>query len=68
MKKDHKIALNLLYGKFGVGSTTKHKLAFWESRHPDGYSISHNPTDKVKVEIFQMVYLVDEFPKDFISC
>ena len=68
IKKKHHAAIVELYRKHGVGKTTKQKLAFWESRHPHGYSISHNPTDKGKVVVFEACWCVEEFPADFIMC
>lgn len=64
----HRKALTELYANHGVGRTVKQRLAYWESTCPSGYSISHNPTDKMKVAYFEQSWLSDQFPKDFKFC
>jgi hypothetical protein len=68
MKVQHKKAPNNLYTTHGVGKSIKQRLAYWESTCPDGYHITHDPTDKQKVVVFEICWLVDHFPKDFTFC
>jgi hypothetical protein len=64
----HIPALQKHYESHGVGDTTKHKLAFWESTCPDGYSISHNPSDEQRVAVFESCWIDDNYPQDAIFC
>ena len=64
----HRKALRELYRSKGVGRTVKQRLAYWESTVPDGYSISHNPTDAQRVAVFETSWLCDQFPQDFHFC
>jgi hypothetical protein len=61
----HSKALRTLYVTNGVGRKVKQRLAYWEAQNPDGYSISHNPTDQQKVWVFESCWLFDKFPQDF---
>lgn len=65
--KKHDQAIAKHYTEHGVGRTIKQRLAYWEST-VDGYSISHNPTDKQKVGVFETIWLMDKYPKDFVFC
>lgn len=64
----HCSALAELYRSRGVGDTTEHKLSFWKSQHPSGYSISHNPTPEAEIAVMEMSWLCDQFPNDFEMC
>ena len=64
----HLPALKTFYDTHGVGDSIQHKLAFWESTCPDGYSMSHNPTDQMKVTVFEESWIVDNYPQDAILC
>jgi hypothetical protein len=64
----HCSALADLYRSHGVGETTEHKLAFWQSQHPGGYSISHNPMPETEVSVMETSWLCDQFPTDFEMC
>lgn len=68
LKKKHDKAIKELYSKHGVGSTIKHKLAFWDSQYPEGYVITHNPSNKQKVAVLELCWLTDKFPADFPHC
>lgn len=68
LEDKHEQALKELYRKHGVGETITHKLAFWESQHPHGYCISHNPNDQTRVAVLELSWLVDNYPADFPSC
>ena len=70
MEVKHRKALTDLYKSHGVGRLINQRFKFWESQHPDGYSISHNPTEKMSVAVFEMSWLVDQarFNKDFVVC
>lgn len=65
---NHQKAIDDLYEEHGVGKTIKNRLAFWNKQYPDGYSISHNPTDRQTVIILELCFLTDTFPQDFPSC
>ena len=65
IKSTHTDALEDFYKKHGVGKSIKHKFAFWKSQHPDGYSISHNPTKKQAIHVVELGWLVEKFPADF---
>lgn len=60
----HKKAIRKLYAENGVGSTVKHRLAFWNKKEGDCY-ISHNPTDKEAVWMHERCWLFITFPEDF---
>jgi hypothetical protein len=64
----HAKAIRELYKKNGVGRTVEQRFAYWEAQNPDGYSISHSPTTQQKVWVFEMCWLTDHFPQDFIFC
>lgn len=66
IRRKHLKAIKANYVKHGVGRTIKHKLAYWEAtdKYKDGYTITHNPSDKQKVAVFEMCWLVDTFPQD----
>lgn len=66
--KNHTKEINNLYKSNGVGRTIKQRLSHWESQNPDGYSFSHNPTDKQKVAVFEQCWLSEHFPQDYIFC
>lgn len=68
LHKKHNAAIKELYTKHGVGRTVKQKLAFWDSQHPDGYSISHDPNDEQKVAILELCWLTEKFVADFPHC
>lgn len=62
------VALEVLYMERGVGDSIAQKLKFWESTCPDGYSMSHNPSDKMKVTVFEESWIVNNYPQDAILC
>lgn len=64
----HQAALEAYYDAHGVGETTKHRLKFWESQHPGGYYMSHDPNDEQRVAVFEMTWLADNFPQDMKFC
>ena len=64
----HRLAISDVYLNHGVGETTEHKLAFWRSQHPDGYSISHGPSPETEVAVMETSWLCDKFPEDFQLC
>lgn len=68
VRKKHTAAIKELYASHGVGRTIKHKLAFWNSQYPGGYTISHDPNDKQKVAILELCWLTDKFVADFPHC
>lgn len=68
IKQKHDAAIKEWYAKHGVGNTIKHKLAFWDSQYPGGYTISHDPDDKTKVAVLELCWLTDKFPGDFVHC
>jgi hypothetical protein len=65
IKDKHKQAIDALYYSHGVGESDICKFKFWESRHPNGYSISHNPDMQTAIGIFEFTYLVELYPCDF---
>lgn len=65
IKDKHEQAIDALYYSHGVGESDICKFKFWESRHPNGYSISHNPDMQTTIDIFEFTYLVDLYPCDF---
>lgn len=61
----HSSALRNLYEENAVDDTIEHRIAFWRSQHPNGYSISHNLTEEMEINVMEMCWLVDNFPCDF---
>ncbi len=69
----HEKAMTDFYTSHGIGDTYKHKKAFWDSQHADGYYISHVPedddeADKYISRVCEMTWISDKFPEDFIHC
>ena len=67
LAEKHQRALLKFYRDHGVNDIPTARFAFWESQHPDGYSISHVKTKRDKVKVFELTWLVDHFPQDFPS-
>lgn len=70
LPRRYQVALAALYREHGVGRTVDQRLAYWESTCPDGYFMSHDPEDALKVRLFEVSWLSDQprFMAEFPAC